>query len=308
VEKRDSARYADAWKKGGSPVWSTPAYDPERGFLIVATGNPSPFDGVTPPGDNLYTTSLIAIDINTGKMKWYYQMVPHNMWDLDAATPPVLFDALVGDSAVPAVGQAGKSGWVYILDRRTGRQIRRSDPLVPMENVFPAPTSKGTRSSPAVKGGSSWPPAAYSPRTGLMYVMASHIPMLFTLNPAQKEGELYWNPVYKKLPDNLSFGIFSAIDVNTGKIRWQKRVPRHLMWGGALATEGGLVFFGEAQGWLNAVDAETGETRWRRQLDRAFMGPPISFLVNGRQRIAVTTQQGVTVLGLPDNEPRPSKR
>jgi alcohol dehydrogenase (cytochrome c) len=124
--------------------------------------------------------------------------------------------------------------------------------------------------------------------------------MRFTLNPAQKDGEPYRNAEFKKLPDSLAFGTFSAIDVNTGKLRWQKKVPRHLMWGGALATQGGLVFFGESKGWLNAVDAETGVTRWRRQFTEYFLGPPISFLVDGHQRIAVPTQLGVTVLGLPN--------
>ena len=298
-EKRDSAKYAEAWRKGGAPVWSTPAYDPELGLLIVATGNPSPLDGVIPPGDNLYSTSLVGLDIATGKLRWYYQMVPHNMWDLDAASPPVLFDLPAGDSTIPAVAHAGKTGWVYILDRRTGRQIRRSEPFVPLENIFPTPTREGVRSSPAVRGGSSWPPPAYSPRTGLLFVLGSYVPMLFVLDPAQKAGEPFAHAHFEKLPDSLSFGTFTAIDVNTGKIRWQKKVPKHLMWGGALATEGGLVFFGQARGWIEAVDELTGETLWRSRVSDSFLGPPISFLVDGHQRIAITSQKGVTVLGLP---------
>jgi alcohol dehydrogenase (cytochrome c) len=307
-EKRDSARYAHAWQKGGAAVWSTPAYDPVQGLLFVATGNPSPIEGVYAPGDNLYSTSLLGLDIKSGAMKWYYQMVPHNIWDYDASSPPVLFDVIIGDSTIPAVGHAGKTGWVYILDRRTGRQIRRSDPFIPLENIFPTPTRQGTRASPAVRGGSNWPPPAYSPRTRMLYVLGSYVPMLFTLDPAQKKGEPYANAVFKKLPDSLSFGTFSAIDVNTGKIRWQKKVPKHLMYGGALATEGGLVFFGQARGWLEAVDAETGETLWRYQVSEAFLGPPISFTVDGHQRIGVTSQEGVTVLGLPVGNSKQAKR
>jgi alcohol dehydrogenase (cytochrome c) len=306
-EKRDSARYRDAWRKGGGAVWSTPAYDPKLGLLIVATGNPSPVDGVYPPGDNLYSTSLVGLDITTGEMKWYYQMVPHNIWDLDASSPPVLFDVPAGDSTIPAVGHAGKTGWVYILDRRTGRQIRRSEPFIPLENVFPNPTRKGTRASPAVRGGSNWPPPAYSPRTGMLYVLGSYVPMLFTLDPSQQDGEPFRNAVFKKLPDSLSFGTFTAIDVSTGKIRWQKKVPRHLMYGGALATAGDLVFFGQARGWLQGVDAETGETLWRGQADDAFLGPPISFLVDGRQRIAVTTHRGMSVFGLSSDSSRSTR-
>lgn len=303
-EKRDSARYADAWRQGGASVWATPAYDPELGILIVGTGNPYPVEGVIPPGDNLYSTSLIGIDIATGRMKWYYQMVPHNLWDYDASSPPVLFDVVAGDSTVPAVGHAGKTGWVYILDRRTGKQIRRSDPFIPQENIFPTPTRKGTPASPGMRGGSSWPPLAYSRATGLLYVMGSHVPMLFVLDSAQKEGEAFTNALFMPLPDRERFGTISALDVNTGKIRWQRKTPRHLRYSGALATEGGLVFFGDADGWLNALDAETGAPLWRQQVDDAYIGPPISFLVDGHQRIAVTTERGLTVFGLPEAPPR----
>jgi alcohol dehydrogenase (cytochrome c) len=299
-EKRDSARYAEAWRQGGAAVWSTPAFDPEQGLLIVGTGNPYPVEGVVAPGDNLYSTSLVAIDIATGSMKWYYQMVPHNIWDYDASSPPVLFDVRAGDSTIPAVGHAGKTGWVYILDRRTGKQIRRSDAFIPQENIFPTPTREGTPASPAVRGGSNWPPPAYSRLTGLLYVLGSYVPMLFKLDSAQKEGEAYAHAIFHKLRDRETFGTFTAIDVNTGKIRWQKKTPRHLMYGGALATEGGLVFFGDAEGWLNALDANTGATLWRQQVDESYLGPPISFLVDGRQRIAVTTKRGVAVFGLPN--------
>ncbi len=299
-EKRDSARYADAWRQGGAPVWATPAYDPELGVLVVGTGNPSGVEGVLPPGDNLYSTSLIAIDIVTGKMRWYYQMVPHNLWDYDASSPPVLFDVVAGDSTVPAVGQAGKTGWVYFLDRRTGRPIRRSDPFIPQKNVFPTPTRAGTLASPGDRGGNNWPPLAYSRATGLLYVLGSYVPMLFVLDSAQKDGEAFTNTIFKTIPGKETFGTVTAIDVNTGKIRWQRKTPRHLRYSGALATEGGLVFFGDAEGWLNALDAETGATLWRQQVDDAYLGPPITFLVDGHQRIAVTTERGLTVFGLPE--------
>jgi PQQ-dependent dehydrogenase (methanol/ethanol family) len=300
-EKRDSARFADAWRRGGAPVYSTPAYDSDLRLLYVATGNPSWVDGVIPPGDNLYSTSLVAIDIDSGTLKWYYQMVPHNLWDFDAASPPVLFDVPAGDSAVPAVGHAGKTGWVYLLDRRTGRQLRRSDPLVPLENIFPTPTMEGTRTSPGTRGGANWPPPAYSPRTGSMYVQASHIPMNFVLDTTVRDtedGMLLAFGHFKPLPDGLNFGTFSAIDVATGKIRWQRKVPGQLMFGGAVATAGDLVFFGQPQGLLNAVDAETGELLWQFRVGKGPLGPPITFQVDSHQRIAVASRQGLTVFGL----------
>jgi glucose dehydrogenase len=257
-------------------------------------------EGVIPPGDNLYSTSLVALDIDTGTLKWYYQMVPHNIWDFDAASPPVLFDARVGDSVVPAVGHAGKTGWVYMLDRRTGRQLRRSDPVVPLENVFPAPTREGVRTSPGTRGGANWPPPAYSPRTGAMYVLASHIPMTFLLDTAESasKGMLNAYARFELLPDSLNFGTFSAVDVATGRIRWQRKVPGQLMFGGALATGGDLVFFGRSQGLLEALDAETGELLWQVQAAKGALGPPISFQVGNHQRIAVTSRSGLTVFGL----------
>jgi alcohol dehydrogenase (cytochrome c) len=307
-EKRDSARFADAWRKGGASVYSTPAYDPDLRLLYVATGNPSPVNGEIPPGDNLYSTSLVALDIGTGAMKWYYQMLPHNLWDFDAASPPVLFDLPAGDSAIPAVGHAGKTGWVYLLDRRTGHQVRRSDPFVPLENIFPRPTLQGTRSSPGTRGGANWPPPAYSPHTGLMYVLGSYVPMLFVIDTTVKtgkNGEAFKNAHFTKLPDSLHFGIFSAIDVATGEIRWQKRAPGNLMFGGAVATQGGLVFYGDIEGYLNGLDAETGETLWRDRAAKGNLGPPISFQVDGRQRLAIVSRRGITVYGFPGSSRSP---
>ena len=142
-ERRDSAAYADTWKRGGGPVWTTPAYDPALGLIFFGIGNPSGVDGRIPPGDNLYTSSLAALDLASGKLRWYYQMVPHDEWDYDPASPPVLLDVPHGGATIPAVAQAGKTGWVYILDRRTGKLLRRSEPFVPQEHIFTAPDRGG---------------------------------------------------------------------------------------------------------------------------------------------------------------------
>lgn len=301
AERRDSAQYTDAWRKGGAPVWSTPAYDPALGLLYVGTGEPSAIGGRVPPGDNLYSTSIVAIEIATGRLRWYYQMVPHNLWNLDAASPPVLFDLPVGDSVVPALAHAGKTGWVYILDRRTGRLLRRSEPLVPLVNIFPQASAEGTLSAPGGFGGSSWAPPAYSPTTGLLYVLATHMPMRFV---TETTGGLTPDPFhgghFERIPHVGQYGLLSAVDPATGAIRWQRRARRHLMYGGALATGSGLVFYGDPQGWLNAVDAVTGDSLWRGRASAGPLGPPITYLANGRQRIAVTSQSGLTVFGLPD--------
>jgi glucose dehydrogenase len=290
-------------------VWTTPAYDPELGLIIFGIGNPSPVDGRTPPGDNLYTSSLAALDLASGKLRWYYQMVPHNEWDYDPASPPVLLDVPHNGNTVPAVAHAGKTGWVYILDRRNGKLLRRSEPFVPIEHIFPAPTAEGVRTAPGTRGGSNWPSAAYSPETGAVYVLGSHIPMLYKIDSAavaaaaakvRRPGSPpphHLLGVFSEFENDGRFGTFTAVDVATGRIRWQQKVKGPLMLGGALATAGGLVFFPEPA-YLNAVDAETGKPLWRYELDKGPVGPPITFMVDGQQRVAVTSTGGVTVFGL----------
>jgi PQQ-dependent dehydrogenase (methanol/ethanol family) len=304
AERGDSAAYADAWKHGGGPVWTTPAYDPALGLIILGIGNPAPVDGRIAPGDNLYTTSLAAIDLASGKLRWYYQMVPHNEWDYDPASPPVLLDVPHDGAMVPAVAHAGKTGWVYILDRRNGKLLRRSEPFVPHENTFPAPSAEGVRTAPGTRGGSNWPSAAYSPKTGAMYVLGSHVPMLYKIDSATTARARVRRPdapahVFATLTEikDGQFGTFTAVDPATGSIRWQHKVTRPLITGGALATAGGLVFFPEPA-YLNAVDAETGKSVWRYELSKGAIGPPITFMVDGKQRVAVTSAAGVTVFGL----------
>jgi glucose dehydrogenase len=297
-ERRDSARYADAWRKGGAPVYSTPAYDPHLRLLFVATGNPSGLAGILPPGDNLHSTSLLALEIATGAIKWHYQMVPHNIWDYDNASPPVLLDLALGDSTVPVVAEAGKTGWVYFLDRRTGRQVRRSDAIMPLENIFPAGTRSGVRASPGVRGGANWPPPAYSPRTGLFYVLGSYVPMRFVVDTAINGGDPYSSGYFVEMPDSLSFGTVSAIDPATGKIRWQRRTKGHLMYGGTVVTDGGVVFYGDIQGYLNALDAETGDSLWRDRAAKGYVGPPIAFRLDGEDRVAITSREGLVMYGL----------
>jgi PQQ-dependent dehydrogenase (methanol/ethanol family) len=302
-ERRDSAGYADAWKQGGGPVWTTPAYDPALGLVIFTIGNPSTLEGV-PPGDNLYTSSIAAVDVASGKLRWYYQTIPHNTWDYDPASPPVLFDTAVDGDTVPAVAEAGKTGWVYILDRRTGKRLRRSEPFIPLKNPFPRPNRVPFPVSPGTRGGSLWPSAAYSPQTGALYVLGSYLPMRYQPDSATSAkmdqrsghaGHLYSR--FAEFEGDGRFGTFTAVDLATGKIRWQNKLKGPLMYGGAVATAGGLVFFPEPA-YLNAVDAETGRLLWRHQLDKGPLGPPITFMDHGQQRVAVTSTAGVTVFGL----------
>jgi len=284
-EKGDSAKNADAWTRGGGGVWMTPAYDPESKTIYVAVGNPSPdLDGGIRPGDNLYTDAIVAIDATSGKTKWYYQTVPHDVWDLDAVSPPVV--ATVGGKKV--VVHAGKTGWVYVLDAETGKLVRRSDAFVPQENMFALPTGgEGTRMLPGANGGSEWSPISIDPTLGYAYVAALHQPMWYRTNYAPWEkGRLWLGSAFVAIPTEEQYGLFSAVNLATGKIAWQKKVPQPMM-GGALSTAGGLTFTGEGNGNFNAYDSKTGNLLWTFNAGAGCNSAPMSFKHNGEQMIGV---------------------
>jgi alcohol dehydrogenase (cytochrome c) len=283
-EKADSAKYADAWKIGGGGVWTTPAYDKETNTLFATVGNPSPdLDGSVRPGDNLFTDAMVAIDARTGKTKWYYQTVPHDVWDLDATSPSVL-TKLDGKKVVV---HAGKTGWLYIVDAATGKLVRKSENFVPHENIFALPTAKGTRMLPGANGGSEWSPISVSPRLNYAFVAGLHQPMNYITKSAPLEkGKLWLGSAFVAIPGEEQWGLFSAIDLKTGKIAWQNKVPQPMM-GGSVSTAGGLTFTGEGNGNFNAYDSKTGKLLWQFNAGAGCNAAPISFEHEGEQFIAV---------------------
>ncbi|MGH8750758.1 MAG: pyrroloquinoline quinone-dependent dehydrogenase [Burkholderiales bacterium] len=288
-EKTAFPQFADAWKYGGGSAWSTPAIDARRGLLFFGVGNPSPqMDDVTRPGDNLYTVSLVALDAATGKLRWYYQQVPHDLWGYDVASPPVLFDLTVNGRKTPVVGQAGKTGWFYVNDRSTGKFLFKSEAFVPQSNLFARPTAEGVRIEPGAVGGANWSPAAYDAGTGLAYVAAMHMPMRYTVHevPAEKDKPALRYSAFEPT-DEPNWGTLSALDLrHGGKIKWQHKTPQPLI-GGVLATAGGLVFTGEGNGMFDAFDATTGKLLWQYQADAGVNAPPITYRIDGVQYIAV---------------------
>ena len=279
-----------SWKGGGGMPWTTPAVDPERNLIIFSTGNPNPdLAGNVRLGDNLYTDSIVAVDATTGKLRWYYQEVKHDVWDYDAVSNPVLFDVTVGGKTVPAVGEAGKVGWVFIVNRDNGQLIRKSDGYVKMTpNMFSTPTKAGVVMLPGANGGDEWSPPAYSPQTHLMYIPAMDQLMKFTTQPADvASGQIRLGSAFSNVePGGIQDGPFVAVDMDTGKIAWQYMAPQPLI-GGALATAGNLVFTGEGNGWFDAFNAKTGERLWRYQLGAGVNAPPITYSVGGVQYVAV---------------------
>lgn len=285
AEKAAMAQYSDAWKRGGGSVWMTPAYDPTSHNIFFAVGNPSPdLDGTVRPGDNLYTESIVAVDARTGEYKWHYQEVPHDVWDFDATSPPVIIKLKNGKTAV---AEAGKTAFVYVLDAETGKLIRKSDEFNRHENYFVQPTADGVRMLPGANGGSEWSPTAVNPNLGYMYVLGLEQPMNYITHSAPLEkGKLWLGSAFKAVPGEKQFGTFTAINLNTGKRAWQVTTEQPMI-GGALATAGNLVFTGEGNGHFNAYDARTGKVLWTFQAGAGCNAPPVSYSLDGKQYIAV---------------------
>jgi glucose dehydrogenase len=289
AEKAALSKYPEAAARGGGSAWTTPAVDPKANVVYVGVGNPSPqMDDSTRPGDNLYTVSLVALDADTGAVKWYYQQVPHDMWGYDVASSPVLFDLANYGKVIPAIGQAGKTGWFYVMDRRDGSLLYKSEAFVPQWNLFKRPTAEGIEIAPGGAGGSSWSPVAFDARSGLAYVAALHWPMRYQVKQIPASGD---KPAvrYSSLEPSggPSWGTLSAIDTrDSGKIQWQVKTEQPLV-GGVLATAGDLLFTGEGNGNFNAYDSSTGRLLWQARAAAGVNAPPVTYQVDGRQYIAV---------------------
>lgn len=281
----------DAWQRGGGMVWTTPAIDAERDLIIFSTGNPNPdLYGAGRKGDNLYTDSIVALHASTGELAWFYQEVPHDVWDYDAVSNVVLFDTVEHGQTVPAAGEAGKTGWFYIVNRNTGKLIRRSDAFVDQsKNMFSQPTLQGVQMLPGANGGAEWSPPAYSPLTHAVYILGMNQLMTFTTgkDPGFHPGTMRLGSSFTNVEkDPLQNGVLTAINVDTGTIAWQYKAKQPLI-GGALATAGNLVFMGEGDGYFDAFDATSGAKLWRFNLGAGVNAPPITYSVDGVQYVAV---------------------
>ena len=289
AEKEAAPRFRQAWKFGGGSIFHTPALDKESGLLFFGTGNPSPQAvGVGRPGDNLYTSSLVALDARTGKLVWYYQQVPHDLWGYDLASPPTLFDVEVRGKRVAAVGQASKMGWYFVHDRENGKLLFRSQAFVPQKNLFSPPNKEGIVVYPGAGGGANWSPTAYDPDLQFLYVASVHMPFEYKKHETAatpKSGPI----AYTTLTPLKKFrkGTLSAIDLaNNGRIAWQFTSTEPMV-GGALTTQGGLVFSGEGNGDFSAFNSATGERLWAFKCGAGANAPPISFEIDGKQYIAI---------------------
>lgn len=289
AEKAAMLEHADAWQYGGASAWSTPVIDHDTGILHFGTGNPSPqMEGSSRPGDNLYSSSLVAVDASNGGYRWHYQQVPHDSWGYDVASPPVLFTITDHGQRIPVIGQAGKTGWFYVHDRRTGKFLYKSEAFVPQHNMFALPSEQGTVIYPGVLGGANWSPVAVNQKLRLVYVAGIHWPVeykLHKIDATQNSAALNYSSM-SPLDTTDRYGLLSAIDMDTGELIWQVKTDNPLI-GGVLSTAGNLVFTGEGKGELMAFHAETGEKLWSGKTEAGVNAPPISYQIDGRQYIAV---------------------
>ena len=286
----------DSWTRGGGAVWNTPAIDPKNGLAIFAVANPNPdYQGETRLGNNLYTNSIVAIDVHTGKIKWYFQEVPHDLWDYDAVAPVALFDAVDDGTVVPAVAEGGKVGFVFILNRLTGKLLHKTAFVKHSDNMFAVPSTTSITRYPGINGGSLWSTPAFSPRTHDFYIMGVNEAYAIMTRPVQPivPGQLVVGQRTGggQRPDATAYpkpyGTFTAINVNTGNVDWQYKASLP-MYGGVVATASDLVFTGEMDGNIDAFDAKTGKKLWNYQMGAGVCTPPITYRVKGVQYLAVS--------------------
>ena len=289
AEKAALKTQGDPYKTLGGGVWQNPAVDLELNRIFFVVGNPSPdLDGSLRPGDNLYTDSLVSVDLDTGEYACHFQYIAHDVWDLDAVSPPILVNVRNEDGDdVPGVIHGGKTGHIYVHNRKDCSLIRFSEAMVPQEDMWSLPTADGKRMLPGANGGVEWSPMATDPNQRLAYAINLHQPMTYHVESTPyPAGKLWLGGAFKVIPDEEQWGNVTAVDYDTGNIRWQVKTHQPMI-GGILATAGGLVFTGEGNGYFKAYDSMTGAELWRFQAGAGVNAPPSSYTVDGKQYVVV---------------------
>ncbi len=292
--------HGDSWKNGGGPTWMTGTYDPALNLLYWGVGNPGPdLSGDVRKGDNLYTCSLVALDADTGKLKWHFQFTPHDTHDWDANETPMLLDLKWNGRERKVVAQANRNGFFYLLDRATGEFLMakafsrqnwakaidaKGRPIV-LPNT--EPSEEGTRLCPGLAGGTNWMAPSYNPATGWFYFQVrEQCDVYFTQPPSFVAGKAYWGSVSRAASDEKEWGLLKAMDPATGETKWDFRYYR-APWGGTMSTSGGLIFSGDEDGYFMAFDAKTGKNLWKMNTGSAIKTAPITYMIDGRQYVTM---------------------
>ncbi|MGD0126873.1 MAG: PQQ-dependent dehydrogenase, methanol/ethanol family [Terriglobia bacterium] len=307
----------DAYLHGGGTTWMPGTYDPELNTVYWGTSNPDPdFVGDTRPGDDLYTACVVALDADTGKLKWYFQFTPHDLYDYDATETPVLLDAPVDGSVRRLLVEANRNGFFYILDRASGKFLSAT-PFVEKLNWATGidasgrplltglkPTPQGTRICPSMTGATNWFSPSYNPSTRLFYFLAlEDCEMYFSGAEKQtyKPGQTYYSTGTKRIPKESAKKILLAFDVPTGKPVWRyPQVGDGDSWGGTMTTAGGLVFFGDDAGEFEAVDARSGKPLWHFNTGQRMHASPMSYAVDGVQYVSIAVGSDLFSFALDD--------
>ena len=289
AEKAALKKLGDPYKTLGGGVWQNPAVDLETNRIYFVAGNPSPdLDGSIRPGDNLYTNSLISVNLDTGKYVCHFQYIAHDVWDLDAVSPPILTQVKdKNGKSVKGVLHGGKTGHVYVHNADDCSLIRFSEAMVPQENMWVLPTKDGKRMLPGANGGVEWSPMTVDANLGLVYAINLHQPMTYHVESTPYPGGKLWlGGAFKVIASEEQWGNVTAVDYNTGQIRWKAKTQQPMI-GGILTTAGGLAFAGEGNGLFKAYDSATGNVLWQFQAGAGVNAPPSSYTVNGKQYIVV---------------------
>lgn len=304
----------DSYLHGGATTWMPGTYDPELDTLYWTTSNAAPdFVGDSRPGDDLYTSCVLAIDPNTGRLKWYFQFTPHDLYDFDANETPVLVDVEEKGTTRRLLLQANRNGFFYALDRTNGKFLRATSFVEKLNWATGVdasgrptlsgriPTKEGTLICPGINGATNWFSPSYNPNTGLFYVMALENCNLFFASPKQfVRGETFYDTGTKLPPDEHSQKVLLALSVADGKVAWRyPQVGEGESWGGTLTTAGGLVFFADDAGSLEAVDATIGHALWHFNTGQRISASPMTYAVDGVQYVSICAGSDVFSFALP---------
>lgn len=308
-----------SWSNGGGTTWNTGSYDPELNLVYWGTGNPAPdWNGEGRMGDNLFTCALIALDADTGKMKWYFQFTPHETHDWDAAEPPILFNATLSGKPRKLLAQANRNAFYYVLDRVTGEFLTgvpfakqtwakgldaKGRPIKEAPEKI-EPSVEGTRVWPSLTGAINWTSPCYSPLTGLFYVnaregYADYIKGEPKMAPGNSVGVIGGGGGGGRMSagDDTTTNI-RALEATTGKLKWEHKMVGD-SWTGTLVTAGGLVFSADVAGNFFALNADTGESLWHLLLGSSVRSNPVSYAVDGKQYIVDSAGNTLFVFSLP---------
>ena len=307
-----------AIEHGCGTGWLTGTYDPGTDLIYWPTGNPCPdYNGDERKGDNLYTSSVVALEPKTGKLRWYYQFTPHDLHDWDAAQTPMLVDAEFHGRARKLLLQANRNGFFYVLDRVTG-QFLLGEPFVHKMNwasgigadgrpkVLPGsePSIEGTKTCPDVAGAANWMSVAYNAATGFFYVVAKESCAIFTKSSAWWEpGQSFYGGGARRVPGEVTERFVRALDIQTGKIAWEIPLTSNNLpgggWGGLLSTDGGVVFYCDDSGAFAAADARSGKILWNFHTNQGWHASPMTYMTEGKQYVAVAAGSNILAFALP---------